>query len=553
MFKHHFSHKSWLAFLLVLLMFLIACSDDDTPAQIQTPTPPPAQQEKSIVLLFENDVHCNVSGYVKFAGYRDAIVAADTAYVACTSSGDFSQGSVEGTLSKGEYIVDLMNLVGYDAVGLGNHEFDYGADQMLRLTSMLKAPVTCANLIDLRTGKLVHSPYVIKQLGNRKVAFIGVLTPSAQLSNSYSFSDPDSGKFIYDLQDSRVYELVQNAADDARAAGANYVVVLSHLGEYKEKDVVTYSIPLIQKTHGIDAVFDGHQHTTVPGKWINNSEGKPVLRLETGTKMKNVGKLVITADGKLQPELVPTDNMNYTNAAVSAKVDEIAKEMDDRVGKVIAHTDFTLHVDGEYGLETIRCIETNLGDLCTDIQREVAGAQICLINGGGIRTNIEAGDVTVRSIINVLPMSNWLCILKATGQQIVDALEIGSKTCPAVNGSFLQCSGIKYTVDTRIANSLEVSDDNLLTVTGERRVKNVQVLQADGTYAPIDLNAKYTLATNSFVGYAGGTIRVLRPAERLEDGVRTDTDITIAYFSEHFKNGVPSIYREPQGRITVIK
>ena len=330
-------------------------------------------------------------------------------------------------------------------------------------------------------------------------------------------------------------------------------MVLSHLGEYKEKDVVTYSIPLIQKTHGIDAVFDGHQHTTVPGEWINNSEGKPVLRLETGTKMKNVGKLVITADGKLQPELVPTDNMNYTNAAVSAKVDEIAKEMDHRVGKVIAHTDFTLHADGEYGLETIRCIETNLGDLCTDIQREVAGAQICLINGGGIRTNIEAGDVTVRSIINVLPMSNWLCILKATGQQIVDALEIGSKTCPAVNGSFLQCSGIKYTVDTRIANSLEVSDDNLLTVTGERRVKNVQVLQADGTYAPIDLNANYTLATNSFVGYAGGTIRVLRPAERLEDGVRTDTDITIAYFSEHFKNGVPGIYREPQGRITVIK
>lgn len=330
-------------------------------------------------------------------------------------------------------------------------------------------------------------------------------------------------------------------------------MVLSHLGEYKEKDVVTYSIPLIQKTHGIDAVFDGHQHTTVPGEWINNSEGKPVLRLETGTKMKHVGKLVITADGKLQPELVPTDNMTYTNAAVSAKVDEIAKEMDDRVGKVIAHTDFTLHADGEYGLETIRCIETNLGDLCTDIQREVAGAQICLINGGGIRTNIEAGDVTVRSIINVLPMSNWLCILKATGQQIVDALEIGSKTCPAVNGSFLQCSGIKYTVDTRIANSLEVSEDNLLTVTGERRVKNVQVLQADGTYAPIDLNANYTLATNSFVGYAGGTIRVLRPAERLEDGVRTDTDITIAYFSEHFKNGVPSIYREPQGRIKVIK
>ena len=204
MFEHHSSHKSWLAFLLVLLMFLIACSDDDTPAQMQTPTPPPAQQEKSIVLLFANDVHCIVSGYVKFAGYRDAIVAADTAYVACTSSGDFSQGSVEGTLSKGEYIVDLMNLVGYDAVGLGNHEFDYGADQMLRLTSMLKAPVTCANLIDLRTGKLVHSAYVIKQLGNRKVAFIGVLTPSAQLSNSYSFSDPNSGKFIYDLQDSRV-------------------------------------------------------------------------------------------------------------------------------------------------------------------------------------------------------------------------------------------------------------------------------------------------------------------------------------------------------------
>ena len=146
MFEHHSSHKSLLAFLLVLLMFLVACSDDDTPAQTQAPTPPPAQQEKSIVLLFENDVHCNVSGYVKFAGYRDAIVAADTAYVACTSSGDFSQGSVEGTLSKGEYIVDLMNLVGYDAVGLGNHEFDYGADQMLKLTSMLKAQIGRAHV-----------------------------------------------------------------------------------------------------------------------------------------------------------------------------------------------------------------------------------------------------------------------------------------------------------------------------------------------------------------------------------------------------------------------
>ena len=211
---------------------------------------------RPIVVLYENDVHCGIEGYAKIAGLRDAIAASDTAYVAVVSSGDFVQGGPAGTLSKGQYIIDIINSVGYDAMTIGNHEFDYKVPQLFHLTDQLNAPVTCVNFSDIKTGKQFYAPFVIKKFGARKVAFVGVVTPSTLMSEGAAFYDED-GTQLYDLHHNDVYNLVQQATDSARAQGADYVVVLSHLGE-STFDVV--SGKMIAATTGIDAVL-------APTKW----------------------------------------------------------------------------------------------------------------------------------------------------------------------------------------------------------------------------------------------------------------------------------------------
>ena len=167
----------------------------------------PAFKQKSIVILYENDVHCGIDGYTKMRGLRDAIVSADTSYVSMVSSGDFLQGDLAGALTHGQYVVDIMKMMGYDAVTLGNHEFDYGVPRMQELLPQIGADIVCANLFEVNATTPMYQPYVIKQFGDKRIAFVGITTPESMRDEAYSFYDTD-GELLYDLHNYDCISLV---------------------------------------------------------------------------------------------------------------------------------------------------------------------------------------------------------------------------------------------------------------------------------------------------------------------------------------------------------
>ena len=359
------------------LMFT-SCSDND-----DTSITPPAG-DRTIVVLFENDVHCAIGGYASLAGLRDAV--SDTAYAALVSSGDYLQGGTIGAISKGQYIIDVMRSMHYDAVTVGNHEFDYQTSRLQELMAGFNAPVVCCNLYDMNNNRL-FPPYTICTYGSKRIAYVGVLTPETQLqSEIYAFYD-EKGKQLYDTRCDSYTQLVQQAADDARKEGADYVILLSHLGEnisgnqYNTND-------LIAATHGIDVVLDGHTHSVV-NTTVTNSLGQPVILCQTGTQFANVGKLVITKDGSMSATLIPTEQIANKNAEVAATVDKVNAIVDEKTDMVVFHSDVPLLITDGHGNRMVRKAETNAGDLVTDALCYGLNAQIGLINGGACCNNIK--------------------------------------------------------------------------------------------------------------------------------------------------------------------
>lgn len=505
---------------------------------------------KTVVILFENDVHCSVQGYTKIAGLRDAIVEADTAYVGIVSSGDFLQGGTWGAVSRGGFIVNLMNAVGYDVVTLGNHELDYKTPRLLELADSLNVPVVNVNFTDMK-GRPYFDSYVIKNYGGMKIAFVGVLTLQALYSESYGFFDESTHR-VANL-DNDVYSLVQSAVDDARQAGANFVILLSHVGELDEASTQINSINLVQNTSGIDVVLDGHSHSTVPTQYYPNAVGKNVLLTQTGANFKNIGKLEIHADGKVSAQLLPTKDVAYTSSKVDAVYDSINDGILNLIGQVVAHMTFALEdVPISAMVATDSIAQSNLSDLLSDAYRRVAGAQIGFVNYGSIRAGLNAGDITYGDVVAVSPFGNDLCLLEVTGQQILDVLEITSDLNPAESGMFAQVSGLKFTIDSHVKNGYTLdSTTYAVTVVGERRVQNVQVQNADGSFSDIEAGKTYTVAVSSYVAYAGDEMMGFRGAKILVDKIMVDSDALLFYVRDTLGGTIPEKYAKSQKRIIV--
>ena len=510
--------------LTVLSVLLISCEREVLPD---------SGSDKSIVILSDNDVHCAIDGYTRLAGLSDAIAASDTAWVATVSCGDYLQGGTVGALSRGQYIVDVMKEVGYDAVTLGNHEFDYGIDRMKELMPQIGVPVVCANLYKTGSSEPCFASYTIQEYGTRSVAFVGVTTPESMIGESYSFYDSD-GKQLYDLRTDDVCSLVQAAVDEARGKGADYVVVLSHLGEEKPALGLT-SHELIAATRGIDAVLDGHSHSVIPGDVVKNLDGKPVPVSQTGTQFANIGKLVISADGHISTSLVPVEDIPYERASVSEAIAKVHQDLDQVTARQIAHSDFDLIMRDADGNRLIRRSETNLGDILTDAVRFVMEAQIGLFNGGGFRSGIAAGTITYGDVANAQPFDDHLSKFEATGAQILAMLERCTSNLPAEEGQFPQVSGLRYTIHQK---SDTVSDVAVLDESSDQ-------------WIPLDPAGRYTIASSDY--YArGGFYDTLKDAKQLfySTGLVRDA---LAYYLETTLGGVvPAIYAQPQGRITVL-
>jgi len=491
------------------------------------------KNNKSIVILYDNDVHCGIDGYSKMAGYRDAV--RDTADVFLVSNGDYLQGGTTGAISKGQYIVDVMKHVKYDAITLGNHEFDYGMERMFELLAQANTTVVSSNLVEIKTGKHVFNPYIIKTVGKKKVAFVGVTTPTTLATEAYSFFDA-KGNQHYDLLPKTVFQAVQNAVNDARKAGADYVIVLSHVGE-DATEIGVDSHRLIESTNGIDIVLDGHTHSVIPTETVNNKDGKPVLITQTGTKFNNIGKLVIAPNGKMSTSLVPINDIKNVNAEVQAAIDSVSALSAELVNRHICKSEVDLRILDEKGDQQVRFAETNAGDIVTDAYRIMTGADIALTNGGGIRTEVKAGDLTYGDIVSLLPYDNYVCVLEVKGSKIVELLKANTSILPLEDGQFPQASGIKYTA-----------------VVADHSIKDVQILNTTtNEYEPIDLDKNYTLATIDYCITGGGMRSILKDQKVVKESVMLYNDALIQYVTEKLNGHIGQEYAKPQGRITVIK
>ena len=487
---------------------------------------------------------------------------AKTNHVLLVDNGDSIQGEPIGTMTTGESNIELMNAVGYDIATIGNHEFDYGMDRFLELTKKANFPYISANF--MHNDELVFAPYVIKEFDGVKIAFVGITTPKTTTSSTPKYFQDETGKFVYtfcqDETGEKLYAAVQKAVNDARAEGAAYVVAMAHLG-IEGESAPWMSTDVIANTTGINALLDGHSHSILEQEKVKNKDGEEVLLAACGTKLQAIGYLRISAkDGSMATGLYKWDTSNAVSLPdligldneVATKVNEAMDTLNEKLGEVVAKSAVDLVIsDPETDVRIVRTAETNLGDLCADAYRDQSGADIAFVNGGGIRVKIAAGDITLNDILKVHPFGNALCVVEATGQQILDALEWGSRVVPEETGGFLQVSGLTYEIHTYIESSCTADENGLFTgVAGEYRVKNVKVGGED-----LDVNKTYTLACHDYLlKNAGDGFTMFQQDTLLQDSVKLDNQVLIDYITGTLNGVVGEAYANPygQGRIVAV-
>ena len=555
--------KKFLSLLLALLMVCslvsgMAFADDEAAA---------VERSADIVILFTSDVHCGIDqgfGYAGLSEIYDHLVAQGNKVI-LVDDGDNIQGEPIGTMTKGEALVDLMNKVGYSVAIPGNHEFDYGMEQFLSLAKQAKFSYVSCNFN--HEGELVFDPYVIRELDGMKVAFVGVTTPKTLTSSTPRYFQDENGEFVYgffqDETGEGVYNAVQSAVDDARAEGADYVVVLGHMGNEEECHPWTYS-DVISNVSGIDVFLDGHSHDT-DQVVMKDKDGKEVIRAACGTKLSCIGWCRIDTEGKITTGLYTWNNNESAPALLgianktSAFVDKATSALEKKLKEVVASSEVLLTINDPEEVDAngkpirmVRRAETNLGDLCADAYRIQSGADIAFVNGGGIRVSINAGKITLNDILKVQPFGNAMCVIEVTGQQILDALEWGARAVPGENGGFLQVSGLSYEIHSYIESPCKSDENSMFAgIEGERRVQNVLV---DGK--PIDPEATYTLASHDYMLLNNGDgYTMFDGAPLLQDRVKLDNQVLIDYITETLEGVIGEEYENltGEGRIVIVE
>jgi len=394
--------------------------------------------------------------------------------------------------------------------------------------------VAVVNFFDNLTGQPHYQPYVMRQCGSKKIAFVGALTPETMNIEYYSFYD-EQGRQLYDLREKDLYQLVQQSVDDARRAGADYVILLSHLGEAPDKMNID-SHQLIAATRGIDVVLDGHSHSVIPSERVLNKAGQPVLITQTGTKFQNIGHLLIAPDGRITASLLPAAQCPYESQRVKDCVDSINHLVNITTSQVLATCRVPLRINNEQGQRMVRRAETNAGDLVTDAFRYVMNTDIAISNGGGIRNERLSTDITYGDVIDMLPFENIMCKVEAKGSTILAMLQDVTSHLPAENGHFLQVSGLKFTVHT-----------------ATHTISDACVLNAAGSYEPLDPDRTYTIGTITYCISNEETGELLPGFKLLKYTTMLYRDAVKTYLTEKLHGRLPAEYDAPQGRITIVE
>ena len=505
-----------------------------------------------IVILHTNDVHGAIDNYASVAALKDAYEAAG-AQVLLMDAGDFSQGSTSVNVSEGATAVELMNMAGYDVATTGNHEFDFGYANLKTLMEQAEFPILAANAFTAEGELAMDEANHTFQLGDVTVGVFGLATPETATK-----AHPAKLEGVTFLAEDELFACAQEQVDELTAAGCDYIICLGHLGIDAES-TGNRSIDLLENVTGIDVFIDGHSHSTQSdiAEETNGTGmvGDTVLT-STGTKLESVGVVDIAADGTIDASTLSMEELNATEGFtpdqdIATRVSEINAQIEEDMGQVIG----TSEVDLDGVRENVRASETNLGDLITDAMLWQAGqdyeeVDAAITNGGGIRASIAAGDITKKSVNDVLPFGNTLYVVELTGAELLEALEASTYCTPEPVGAFPQVAGIEFTINTGAA--YDAGENYPGTTYAEpTSINRVTILTVGGQ--AFDADATYTIVTNDFLAAGGDTYYAFSAAESGYDtGISLD-QVVMDYITEELDGTVTAArYGQTANRIHTI-
>ena len=512
------------------------------------------------VILHTNDVHGAIDKYAKVAALRDECYDRGAHQVILLDAGDYSQGSPYVSLSKGAAALDMMALVGYDVITLGNHEFDYGFPQLMENLKKHQGDfmVACNNLVD-DEGDLIFAPggtapiYADDTYETElfRIAIVGMATPETQTK-----ANPALMKGLSFIGGKDLYKVTQENVDMARNEGnADIVIALGHLGVDKSSEP-NCSYNVMQNVKGIDLFIDGHSHTVMTASKDNS------MVQSTGTGLAYVGAIVIDNATKSIESNGLIDLSAYTkeDATVKAAADKIISDINAEYGKVFARTDVELNGDKDPGNRTQ---ETNLGDLITDsmlwaIRKDAeltvpAENVVAITNGGGIRAWIHKGDISKLDVNTVLPFGNTVAVVYVTGAELLEALEASTFALPDSLGGFPQIAGMNISIDATKKYDPQTtpypSGSGKATYYGPASINRVTINSVNGK--AFDPNKTYAVVTNNFCAAGGDTYYAFAAASsQFDTGLPLD-EVLMDYITTELKGVVGEQYAQPQGRMTI--
>ena len=512
-------------------------------------TAPMAMAEFSITILHTNDFHARFEPISRFdsgcsaednaegkcfggsarlvTGVEAARQRAGNTPVLLLDGGDQFQGTLFYTFYKGKLAAEMMNKLGYDAMTVGNHEFDDGPEILREFVGAVEFPILMSNA-DISGEPMltdVIQKSTIIEKGGERIGLIG-LTPQ----NTDEISSPGPNVIFTDPVGA-----VQAEVDNLTDEGVDKIIVLSHSGYTVDQRVAA-------ETTGVDVIVGGHSNTLLS----NSVEGAagPYPTVVNGVQIvqayafgKYLGELNVTFDDagnvtEAAGDLILMDASVAEDEATKARISEAAAPLDEIRNEIVAVA--AEPIDG--ARENCRYRECQMGNLVADAMLERVkgqGIQIALANGGGLRASIDAGDITKGEVLTVLPFQNTLSTFFVSGATIKDALEnaVAQYDDPEKDGRFAQVSGIKYTITPSAG-------------TGER-ISDIMVDEG-GTWTPLDPAKMYGVVSNDFVRRGGDGYSMFVNAENVYDFGPDLADVAIEYLAEQ---GPYTPYID--GRITI--
>lgn len=533
----------------LLLLTFTACSKQETEEVKE-------QVNGTATILYTNDIHGYINNKIKdgdnevdgisygnVKALKDELIS-EGKNVLLVDAGDHAQGTIYSAMNNGEDMIKIMNATGYDLATLGNHEFDYGQQQVFKLMDLADFDYVSCNFYNVSDESLVLAPYKVLEAGDLKIAFIGITTPETMTKSTPTYFQDANGNYIYGIYSGsdgqELYKAVQNAIDQAKQE-ADVIIALGHLGVDESSSPYT-SKEVIENTSGLNAFIDGHSHTKIDGDTIKDKDGNDVTLTQTKSYLSYIGQMEVNVtDGQVSIDTKLIDNYDKRDETVDSMVQEVITNTDSMFDEKVAESSVPFYIsDPTTGERIVRKMETNSGDLTADAfywyfnMYKDMDCDIAFYNGGGIRQDFPNGLLTYKDCKTLMPFGNLLCMVKVTGQTLLDVLDFSCEKLPE-ESSILHVAGLKYSIDTSVAVS-SVKDENGVWVSGPSegyRVYDVEVYNKETKqYEPLDLNKEYTIGSVNYLLRNGGHgLSMLENAELVLDYCEEDYMVLARYLS----------------------